>query len=141
MRGRKSNSIPPRQLFWDLLTFDRRLAVPVIHLVYWAGLGLIALFAFSIVGASAGVALRDLPEGLLLALPVVVAGCLVAGARTLIWRSFCEFYVAVFRISDALAALRGASGRDPEVRPLSGEPMPRPVSEAAALLGRDARGR
>ena len=131
MRGRNTNSIPPRQLVWDLLTFDRRLAVPVIHLVYWAGLGLIALFAFSIVGASAGVAMRDLPEGLLLALPVLVAGFLVTGALTLIWRSFCEFYVAVFRISDDLAAIRAASERDPDYQPLSAETPARPLAERA----------
>jgi Domain of unknown function (DUF4282) len=119
MRGPKSKSIPPGQLFWDLLTFDRRLAVPVIHLVYWAGLGLIALFAFSVVGASVGVALREGVEGLLLAVPLLVAGFLIVGALTLIWRSFCEFYVSVVRISDDIAALRAASERDPEVRPLS----------------------
>ena len=52
MRAPKKNRLgSPRELFVDLLTFDRRLAVPVIHLVYWAGLGLIALIAFSFVGA------------------------------------------------------------------------------------------
>jgi hypothetical protein len=115
MRAAKTRS-EPRNLFWDLLTFDRRLAVPVIHLVYWAGLGLIALFAFSVIGASVGVALREGLTGLLLAVPVLVAGFLVVGALTLIWRSFCEFYVAVFRISDDLAALRAkaeAGGPNP----------------------------
>ena len=133
MRGPKAKSIPPRQLFWDLLTFDRRLAVPVIHLVYWAGLGVIALFAFGAVGASVGVALRDPAEGLLLAIPVLVAGFLITGALTLIWRSFCEFYVAVFRISDDLAALRAASERDPDARPLGEPAASRSVGEAARL--------
>ena len=123
MRGPKQKSIPPRQLLWDLLTFDRRLAVPVIHLVYWAGLGLIALFAFSVVGASVGVALKEGLEGLLLAIPVLVAGFLVVGALTLIWRSFCEFYVAVFRISDDLAAMRAAaeSGGGSPLAPVHGQ--------------------
>ena len=112
MRAPKTRSTTPRQMLWDLLTFDRRLAVPVIHLVYWAGLGLIALFAFSVVGASVGVALREGFTGILLAIPVLVAGFLVVGAMTLIWRSFCEFYVAVFRISDDLAALRAQAERD-----------------------------
>ena len=45
-------------------------------------------------------------EGLLLALPTVVVGLLVAAALALIWRSFCEFFVAVFSIAEDLRALR-----------------------------------
>ncbi len=41
-----------------------------------------------------------------LALPVAVAGLLVAGALVLLWRAFCEFYVAIFRIRADLRALR-----------------------------------
>ena len=44
--------------------------------------------------------------GLMLAIPVVVAGLLVCGALILLWRSFCEFYVAIFRLSDDLHMLR-----------------------------------
>jgi hypothetical protein len=61
------------------------------------------------VGASVGVALREGMAGALLAIPVLVAGFLIVGALVLIWRSFCEFYVAVFRISDDLAAMRAAA--------------------------------
>ena len=94
-------------LLWDLLTFDRLVTGPVIHLIYWAGLGVISLVAFSSVGAAVGVALRETSIlGKLLALPVAVAGLLVAGAMVLLWRAFCEFYVAIFRISDDLRALR-----------------------------------
>ena len=94
-------------LLWDLLTFDRLITGPVIHLIYWAGLGVISLVAFSSVGAAVGVALRETSIlGKLLALPVAVAGLLVAGALVLLWRAFCEFYVAIFRISDDLRALR-----------------------------------
>ena len=46
-------------LLWDLLTFDRLVTGPVIHLIYWAGLGVISLVAFSSVGAAVGVALRE----------------------------------------------------------------------------------
>jgi hypothetical protein len=89
-------------LLWDLLTFDRLVTGPVIHLIYWAGLGVISL-----VGAAVGVALRETSIlGKLLALPVAVAGLLVAAALVLLWRAFCEFYVAIFRISDDLRALR-----------------------------------
>jgi len=94
-------------VFWDLLTFDRLMTGPVIHLIYWAGLGVISLVAFSSVGAAVGVALREESiMGKLLALPLAVAGLLVALAMVLLWRSFCEFYVAIFRISDDLRALR-----------------------------------
>ena len=94
-------------LMWDLLTFDRLVTGPVIHLIYWAGLGVISLVAFSSVGAAVGVALRETAIlGKILALPVAVAGLLIAGALVLLWRGLCEFYVAIFRISDDLRALR-----------------------------------
>jgi hypothetical protein len=93
--------------FWDILTFERLLTGPVIHLIYWAGLGIIALFGFFVLGASIGLALRDENWlGLLLAVPIFVAGLLAVAALVLLWRGMCEFYVAVFRISDDLRALR-----------------------------------
>ena len=100
-------------LFWDMLTFDRLVTGPVIHLIYWAGLGVVALFAFSVVGAAVGLALKEPGlQSLLLACPVLVAGLLVAAAMVLLWRAFCEFYVAIFRISEDLRALRQASDAD-----------------------------
>lgn len=94
-------------LLWDILTFEKLLTAPVIHLIYWAGLGVLALMAFSAIGAAIGVALREASIfGKLLAIPVLVAGLLVCAAGVLLWRSFCEFYVAVFRISDDLRAMR-----------------------------------
>jgi hypothetical protein len=45
-------------LLWDLLTFDRLVTGPVIHFIYWAGLGVVALFGFSVVGAAVGLALN-----------------------------------------------------------------------------------
>lgn len=105
---------------WSLLTFDRLITGQVIHLVYWAGLSIIVVAAFSVVGASIGVATREGSlAAVLLALPVLVVGLLVVGALGLIWRAFCEFYVAIFRISDDLAALR--RGVENEERP----PAPR----------------
>jgi len=100
-------------LLWDLLTFDRLMTGPVIHLIYWAGLGVVVLGAFGAIGAAVGVALNDDNIiGKLLALPVAVAGVLVCAALVLLWRSFCEFYVAIFRIADDLRALRQASDAD-----------------------------
>jgi energy-converting hydrogenase Eha subunit E len=98
---------PGSAVLWDLLTFERLMTNQVIHLIYWAGLAIIVLGAFGTIGAAVGVAIRDpFPFGLLLAIPVVVGGLLVMGALVLLWRSFCEFYVAIFRISDDLSILR-----------------------------------
>ena len=46
-------------ILWDLLTFDRLMTGPVVHLIYWAGLGVILLGAFGAIGAAVGVALND----------------------------------------------------------------------------------
>ncbi|MET0274280.1 MAG: DUF4282 domain-containing protein [Phenylobacterium sp.] len=98
---------PGSAILWDLLTFDKLMTNQVIHVIYWAGLAMIALGAFGTIGAAVGVAIRDpFPFGLLLAIPVVVGGLLVMAALVLLWRSFCEFYVAIFKISDDLQALR-----------------------------------
>ncbi len=107
-----------RARFWSLLSFDRLITGQVIHLVYWAGLSVIVVAAFSVIGASIGVAWRDAAEGnftsILLAIPVLVVGLLVVGGMGLIWRACCEFFVAIFRISDDLAALRRVAEADAE---------------------------
>lgn len=105
-------------MFWDLLTFERLMTNQVIHLIYWAGLGVIALIAFGFIGTAVGVALREeLFMGVLLALSVLVGGFLVVGALVLLWRSFCELYVAIFRLSDDLHAMRQAVDAENSVRP------------------------
>jgi hypothetical protein len=112
-----SSSAPSRGLLWDLLTFDRLITGPVVHLIYWAGLGVIVLMAFGVIGGAIGLALRDASlTGVLLAIPVLIGGLLLAAALGLLWRAVCEFYVAIFRISDDLRALRladEAQGRKP----------------------------
>jgi hypothetical protein len=100
---------PGGALIWDLLTFEKLMTNEVIHLIYWAGLGLIAIGVFGSIGAAVGVAIRDpFPMGVLMAVPVAVVGLLVMAALLLIWRAVCEFYVAVFRISEDLRAMREA---------------------------------
>ncbi len=92
---------------WDLLTFDRLLTAPVIHIIYWSGLGLIILAGFAVVGAAVGLTLRG--DGIaekLIAFPALVIGALIVLIMALLWRALCEFYVAIFRISDDLRALR-----------------------------------
>ncbi len=107
MRRPQTRQGPGSTVLWDLLTFERLMTNQVIHLIYWAGLGIIALGVFGAIGAAVGVAIRDpFPFGLLLAIPMVVGGLLGMAALLLLWRSFCEFYVAIFKISEDLAALR-----------------------------------
>ena len=92
---------------WSILTFERLVTGQVIHLVYWAGMGIIIVAAFSVVGASIGVALKEGSSlAILAAVPVLAVGLLIVGAAGLVWRAMCEFYVAIFRIGDDLAALR-----------------------------------
>jgi hypothetical protein len=79
----------------------------MVHLVYWAGLGIIGIMAFGVLGATVGVAIREgTILGVLLALGVLGIGFLGVGVAVLLWRSFCEFYVTVFKISEDLSVLR-----------------------------------
>ena len=113
----------------DILTFERLLTGPVIHLIYWAGLGVIVLGAFGSIGAAIGVALKEQEiVGKLLAIPLAVAGVLICFALVLLWRSFCEFYVAVFRIADDLKGLRIAAEREVGPPVNIGAPPQRPFA-------------
>lgn len=115
----KTRRGPGGTIFWDLLTFERLMTNQVIHLIYWAGLGVIALIAFGFIGTAVGVAMREeLLMGLLLAAGVLVGGLLVVGALVLLWRSFCELYVALFRLSDDLHAIRQATDAEASTRPV-----------------------
>ena len=118
---------------WNLLTFDRMVAGEIILLIYWAGLGVIALLGFSMVGAGVGLALReDGLSGWLLGAPVLIGGLLAMVALTLLWRATCEFYIAIFRISEDLRFLRrndeaAAAARTP-ARPAAPPVAPPPVA-------------
>ncbi|MDP3660056.1 DUF4282 domain-containing protein [Phenylobacterium sp.] len=112
-------------VIWDFLTFERLVTGTLVHLIYWAGLGIIVLGAFGTVGAAVGVALREASIlGVLLAIPVLIGGLLVMGALALIWRAACEFYVAIFRISEDLHAMRLAeeAAARPALRPAAPRP-------------------
>lgn len=94
------------QFLWDLLTFERLITGTLTHLVYWAGLGIIGIMAFGVLGASVGVAIREGGWGILLAVGVLGVGMLGVFIAVLLWRAFCEFYVAIFKISEDLHVLR-----------------------------------
>ena len=92
---------------WSILTFERMITGPVIHLVYWAGLGVVVIAACGVMGASIAIAVRERTlETVLLAIPAIIGGLLIVLAGGLVWRAFCEFYVVIFRIGDDLSALR-----------------------------------
>ena len=94
---------------FDLLSFDRLLTGPLIHLIYWGGLALVLLSGFGAIGAAVGLALRNLSlEALLLAVPAVLATLLTVMVVALLWRAACEFFLAVFSIAEDLHALRAA---------------------------------
>jgi hypothetical protein len=125
---------------WNLLTFDRMVAGEIILLVYWAGLGVIALIGFGMVGAGVGLAIRDASfSGFLLGAPLLIGGLLAMAALALLWRATCEFYIAVFRISEDLRALRrsdeAAAARTsvPPRQPVAPEPAP-PASKSLGSL-------
>ena len=90
----------------DLLTLDRVFTGRLIHLVYWAGLCVVAMVICAVLGIAIGLAIDGGLQGVLSAVPVLVVGLIVAGAMALLWRSFCEFYLTIFRIGEDLRALR-----------------------------------
>ena len=94
------------RFLWDLLTFERLITGTVVHLVYWAGLAIIGVMAFGVLGASVGVAIREGGWGILLAVGVLGVGMLGVFVAVLLWRAFCEFYVTIFKISEDLHVLR-----------------------------------
>ena len=101
---------PVRTFLWDLLTFDKMMTGPVTHLIYWAGLGLITLAGFAIIGGAVGLGVRDGSlAGIALAFVTLIAGVLALTALILIWRGVSEFYLAVFRIAEDLRAIRIAT--------------------------------
>ncbi len=120
---------PPRQParqrrgLMDLLTLERLMTSSIVHLVYWMGLGLIALIGFAVIGAAVGGALREgAIVGWLLALPVFVAGLLVIAALAVLWRSFCELYVVIIGIGEDLRVLRRSV--EAEGLPSAAAPVP-----------------
>ncbi len=113
-----------RGAVFDLLSFDRLLTGPLIHLIYWGGLALVLLSGFGFVGAAVGLALRNLNmEALLLAVPAVIAAILGMLVVALLWRAACEFFLAVFSIAEDLHAIRAAQTTAPGAAPGARQPF------------------
>ncbi len=97
----------PNSVLWNLLTLEHLMTGSLVHLVYWFGLGVVALGGFGAVGGAVGMALREgLPMGILLGIAFATAGLLITAALAIVWRSFCEFYVVVIGIGEDLRVLR-----------------------------------
>ena len=105
-REDETKSADTRPAFLDFLTFEKSLSQQVTLLIYWSGLGLIALIGFSLIGVGVGVALRGEGWEVLLAIPAFVFGALLVAALIMLWRGASEFYVAVFKIADELTRIR-----------------------------------
>ncbi len=97
----------PRDIWGDLLTFDRLVTKPIVHIVYWVGLGLMVIAAFGVLGVAVGSAVKDgTLMGILLSFPLLVVGWLSILVGVLLWRGCCEFFLAVMSIADDLRYLR-----------------------------------
>ncbi len=97
----------PKDVFLNLLTFDRMVTRPVVHIVYWIGLGLLVIGAFAIAGVSIGEGIKaGSLWGWMLTVPLLIVGWLMILIGVLLWRSMCEFYMAVLSIAEDLRYLR-----------------------------------
>ncbi len=97
----------PKDIYLNLMTFDRMVMRPLVHIVYWVGLGLLVIAAMAVAGTAIGEAIKEgMPWGFVLALPLWIVGWLMILIAALLWRSFCEFYMAVMSIADDLRYLR-----------------------------------
>ncbi|HTM79742.1 DUF4282 domain-containing protein [Asticcacaulis sp.] len=131
----------PKEIWGDLLTFERLVTKPIVHIIYWVGLGLFTIAAFGVLGISIGTAIKEgMPWGVLLALPFFIVGLLSIMVGILLWRGFCEFYLAVMSIADDLRTLRqyqeklvqpGAFGSAPVAPQGASAPIDTPAPETA----------
>jgi hypothetical protein len=120
----------PRDIWSTLLTFDQLVTRPMVHIVYWAGLGLLVIFGCGWIGVMIGSGMKDATlMGWLLSFGVGVAGLLGVLIAMLAWRSACEFYMAVMSIAEDLRHLRQYQEK---LVPSEPAPPPQPVAPAPA---------
>ncbi|MCR6658664.1 MAG: DUF4282 domain-containing protein [Asticcacaulis sp.] len=97
----------PRDIWLNLFTFDQLLTRPIIHIVYWCGLGLLFIGALGWAGIMVGTGIKDASiMGWLLSFGLLVVGFLGFMIAVLAWRSVCELYMAVMNIAEDLRYLR-----------------------------------
>jgi len=107
MTSTRDASAAGHSRLWELLTLEKLMTGPLVHLVYWCGLAILLLAGFGSVGVAIGQALREgALMGWLLAIPTLVIGLLVVAIGAVLWRSFCELYVVVMRLGEDIHVLR-----------------------------------
>lgn len=105
-------STHPKDIWRGLIAFETIAVKPVVHMIYWMGLGIFVIITFALVGGVVGSALREqFPMGLLLGLPLLLLGLLGIMIGIMIWRGFCEFFLAVLTIAEDLKYIRQAQER------------------------------
>lgn len=125
MKSPRKTGRAGRGLLSELLTLEHLMTGSLIHLVYWSGLGVVALGGFAVIGAAVGVALREGElMGWLLAIPTLVAGLLVIAIMGILWRSFCELYVVVIRLGEDIHVLRRSAEAQGVLPPADGRNPP-----------------
>jgi hypothetical protein len=129
----------PKDVFLNLLTFDRMVTRPVVHIVYWIGLGLLVIGAFAVAGVSVGEGIKaGSLWGWMLTVPLLIVGWLMVMIGVLLWRSMCEFYMAVLSIAEDLRYLRQFQEKLPAdaVAPVQPAPVvaPQTVDVAAPVV-------
>lgn len=133
-------SARPRDIWLDLFTFNRLLSKPIVHIIYWCGLGLLLISACGVLGVAIGQAIKDgSVMGWVLSLPVLIIGWLSILVCIMLWRAACEFFLAVLSIAEDLSALRAYQEKleqpktQPAPQPSAAEyDVPVPQTEEAA---------
>ncbi|ESQ91470.1 hypothetical protein ABAC460_05665 [Asticcacaulis sp. AC460] len=127
-------STRPRDIWLDLFTFNRLLSKPIVHIIYWCGLGLLLISACGVLGVAIGQAIKDgSVMGWVLSLPVLIIGWLSILICIMLWRAACEFFLAVLSIAEDLSALRAYQEKleQPNTQ-AAPQPQPQPRAEAEA---------
>jgi len=120
----------PRDIWLDLLTFDRLNTRSLIHIVYWAGLGLLAIAAAGVLGVAIGNIVSDpTPMAALLSIAILVIFWLAILIGVFLWRVVCELILAVSNIAEDLRYLRQFQEK---LTPSSFVPSVAPVVEETA---------
>ena len=122
----------PRDIWLDLFTFNRLLSKPIVHIIYWCGLGLLLISACAVLGVAIGQALKDGSlMGWVLSLPILIIGWLSILVCIMLWRAACEFFLAVMSIAEDLSALRQYQEKLEAPAPAPAPPaaQPRPQAE------------
>ncbi len=130
----------PKDVFFNLLTFDRMVTRPIVHIIYWIGLGLFFIAAMAVAGTAIGEGIKEGPPwGWILAAPLLVVGWLMVLIGMLLWRGMCEFYMAVLSIAEDLRFLRQFQEKLP-AEPVAAPVAPQTMEASASVVSQPVAG-